>query len=243
MLLVMPGAQRECQSHHATHVCADCSARSLSVCSALPLDEMEEFERLSRVVNFDARSALFTERDPVDFVYNITQGMARLYKLLPDGRRQVVGFALPGDFLGLALEDSFSISADALTPMTACRFSRKSFSAFLDTNPRLLRKLHERVGHELTLAQDQMVVLGQRTAEERVASFVLNLSRRYEAIGQGSATIPLPMSRQDIADYLGLTIETVSRTFTRLAKSKHLVVVPGGVRLLNLPAVQQLTGC
>jgi CRP/FNR family transcriptional regulator len=102
--------------------------------------------------------------------------------------------------------------------------------------------LHEFAGHELSLAQDQMLLLGRRSAEEKIAAFLLNLQGRYGRIGVTSVTVPLPMSRQDIADYLGLTIETVSRTMTKLAREKLLVIVPDGVRLLDRPRLVRMAG-
>jgi CRP/FNR family transcriptional regulator len=121
-----------------------------------------------------------------------------------------------------------------------CRFVRSAFSAFVDDKPHLLRRLHEFAGHELSLAQDQMLLLGRRSADEKLAAFLLNLQARYGRIGSTSVLVPLPMSRQDIADYLGLTIETVSRTFTKFARDKLLVIVPDGIRILAKDRLDQL---
>jgi CRP/FNR family transcriptional regulator, anaerobic regulatory protein len=127
-----------------------------------------------------------------------------------------------------------------VTETVACRFSRKNFTVFVDEKPHLLRRLHEFASHELSLAQDQMVLLGRRSAEERVAAFLIGLRDRFARIGQVSVTLPLPMSRQDIADFLGLTIETVSRTFTKLSKDKAILVVPDGVRLVQPERLEAL---
>ncbi|HXL68674.1 MAG TPA: helix-turn-helix domain-containing protein, partial [Xanthobacteraceae bacterium] len=156
------------------------------------------------------------------------------------GRRQIIGFALPGDFLGLSMADRYTFSADAIGPVKACRFSRGAFSDLLDEKPHLLRRLHELATHELSIAQDQMVVLGRRTAEEKVASFLVGLRDRWARFSKVSVTVPLPMSRQDIADFLGLTIETVSRTLTRFARERAILVVPDGVRLLDSQRLEQL---
>jgi CRP/FNR family transcriptional regulator, anaerobic regulatory protein len=218
---------------HGRSSCADCKVRLLSVCAALDESELTGLEALSQPGCFAPRTPLFSEEQPADAVFNVTEGMVRLYKLLPDGRRQIVGFALPGDFLGLALLDRYGVSAEAVTETRACRFSRKAFAGYVDQKPHLLRRLHEFAGHELSLAQDQMVLLGRRSAEERVAAFLVGLRERMARTGHHSVTLPLPMSRQDIADFLGLTIETVSRTFTKLAKDKVLLVVPDGIRITN----------
>jgi CRP/FNR family transcriptional regulator, anaerobic regulatory protein len=229
-----------CPHPGAGEACTGCKVRLISVCAALAPDELMELEQLAQQTQFQSRETLFLQGEDADSVYNITQGVARLYKLLPDGRRQIVGFALPGDFLGLAMRERYGFSADAIEPIVACRFGRTAYSALVDEKPHLLRRLHEFATHELTLAQDQMMLLGRRTAEEKVVSFLLHMRDRWAKLSRPSVTVPLPMSRQDIADFLGLTIETVSRTFTRLAKDKSIVIVPDGVRLMNLERLETL---
>ncbi len=213
--------------------CEHCQARHLSVCAALDEDELSSLDRLARKVCFSARDTMFEQDQPSDVVYNITSGTARLYKLLPDGRRQVVGFALTGDFLGLSMGERNVFSADALTDLSVCVFQRQSFSDFVDSHPRLLRRMHDFASHELTIAQEQMVILGRRTAEEKVVAFLVALRDRQSRINGSAVNVPLPMTRQDIGDFLGLTVETVSRMFTRLAKQKAIVITPDGVRLLE----------
>jgi CRP/FNR family transcriptional regulator len=232
--------ERDCKHGRSTNGCDDCKVRLFSVCGALEPAELDELDRLSQVKNFPAKAMLFDQGALAGSVFNVTEGIVRLYKLLPDGRRQIVGFALPGDFLGLALMDRYGVAAEAVTNVKVCRFARPAFLHYVDGKPHLLRRLHEFAGHELSLAQDQMLLLGRRTAEEKVAAFLLNLQTRYGRIGAMSVNVPLPMSRQDIADYLGLTIETVSRTLTKLAKEKVVVVVPDGVRLLSTHRLDQL---
>jgi CRP/FNR family transcriptional regulator, anaerobic regulatory protein len=234
-------AQRDCKHGRSEeNGCQDCKVRLFSVCGALEASELEELDRLSQVRNFPARTMLFDQGALAGSVFNVTEGMVRLYKSLPDGRRQIVGFALPGDFLGLALMDRYGVAAEAVTQVRVCRFARSAFLVYVDGKPHLLRRLHEFAGHELRLAQDQMLLLGRKTAEEKVAAFLLKLQTRYARIGTPSVTVPLPMSRQDIADYLGLTIETVSRTLTKLARERVILIVPDGVRLLAAGRLDQL---
>lgn len=216
--------------------------RGLSVCSVLSPDELVEFSQLSQTVAVSAKSALLEQDEPAQHIYNITSGVVRLYRLLVDGRRQIVGFALPGDFLGLATARRNVFSADAVDPVTACRFPRETFVDYVDSKPRLLKRLHELATHELTLAQDQMVLLGRRTAEERVAAFLLATRDRWARINGAQRHVPLPMSRQDIGDFLGLTVETVSRMMTRLAREKVILIVPDGVRILDEERLQTLRG-
>jgi CRP/FNR family transcriptional regulator len=214
--------------------------RALGVCSALSPDEMAEFVRFSQVVHLPAKAALLEQDEPADHIYNLTQGVVRLYRLLADGRRQIVGFALPGDFLGLAMSRTNIFSADAVAPVAACRFSRESFAGYVDSKPHLLKRLHELATHELTLAQDQMVLLGRRTAEEKVAAFLLSTRDRWARVNGAHFHVPLPMSRQDIGDFLGLTVETVSRMMTRLAREKAILIVPDGVRILDEDRLEAL---
>jgi CRP/FNR family transcriptional regulator len=223
-----------------TRTCAKCSVRLISVCAALSPAELQEMEAMSHGDRFAARASLVAEGSRAESVFTITEGTVRLYKLLSDGRRQIIGFALPGDFLGLSLSDSYSFSADAITDTAACRFPRKSFIAYTDRRPNLMRSLHEFASHELSLAQDQMVLLGRQSSEERVAAFLIMMRKKMLRLGHTSPSLPLPMGRQDIADYLGLTIETVSRTFTKLASAKAIVVIPDGVRLLRIPELDRI---
>jgi CRP/FNR family transcriptional regulator, anaerobic regulatory protein len=213
--------------------CASCKVRLTSVCASLPEDELELLGSLARSARFGEGETLFLQGQPADQVYNVTSGIVRLYKLLQDGRCQIVGFAMPGDFLGLALGDAYGYSADAIEDVAACAFAREDYSELVDAKPHLLRRLHELSNHELTLAQEQMMLLGRRTAEEKIICFLLGMQKRWARVGKPSVTVPLPMSRQDIADFLGLTIETVSRTLTKLAREKVILIVPDGVRLMQ----------
>ena len=213
--------------------CSACAVRSLSICGALDQADLQEFERIARHAHLEANEALFTAGQVASSVHNLTSGVARLYKLLPDGRRQVIGFGLPGDFLGVSPSDRYSFSADAIDAVSVCRLSREAFTHFIEQRPHFLLKINEFAARELMLAQEQMLLLGRRTAEEKVAAFLIGWRSRLAHTGDIRQTISLPMSRQDIADYLGLTIETVSRTLTRFEREKMLVIVTGGVRLLD----------
>jgi CRP/FNR family transcriptional regulator len=163
----------------------------------------------------------------------VLEGVMRLYKLLPDGRRQIVGFALPGDFLGISVNGRHGISADAVGAVAVCRFGKKAFTNFLEDKPNLLQRINEFAARDLHEAQEQMVLLGRRSAEEKVAIFLIRWRDRLARIGPVADMTPLPMSRQDIADYLGLTIETVSRTFTKLEREGVIEIVQGGIRLTD----------
>jgi len=199
--------------------CIECSVRRFSLCAALDMVELRELEHLGRHVHFQSCETVFAQEEMTTSFYNVLDGVMRLYKLLPDGRRQIVGFALPGDFLGMTATARHSFSADAIGPVAICRFSRASFAQFVSDKPHLLRRINEFAVRELSQAQDHMVLLGRRSAEEKVATFLIGWRDRLTRRSDLAETVPLPMSRQDIADYLGLTIETVSRTFTQLVQS------------------------
>ena len=235
-----PAAAPSCPHRQAEGICAGCNIRSISVCAALDISELSALEALAEHVHFAEKETITLQGDLAASVYTVTGGTIRLYKLLPDGRRQVVGFLLPGDFLGLALSERYAFCADAVGPVTACRFARDAFTALTEAKPHLLRRLHAAATHELSLAQDHMVLLGRRTAEEKVAAFLVGVRDRSRRLGGGAVTIPLPMTRSDIADYLGLTIETVSRTISKLARAKAVLVIPDGVRLLDPGRVEAL---
>ncbi|MGL4495022.1 MAG: Crp/Fnr family transcriptional regulator [Beijerinckiaceae bacterium] len=229
-----------CLAVDGHHRCEFCHIRHQSICAALDLQELMEFANLSRASCYAPRATLMAESEPSANVFNLTQGMVRLSKSLPDGRRQIIGFAIPGDFLGLDLEGQYSFTAVAVDHASACRFPRKVFMEALQEKPALMARLHAITAHELTLAQEHMVILGRRSAEEKLAAFITGLRTRLSRISHVGAHVPLAMSRQDIADYLGLTIETVSRTFGKLAKAKVLVVTPDGVRILDEARLKHL---
>lgn len=191
-------------------------------------------------MTFRPRSTLFMEGAPNGVVYNVTAGLLRLYRLLPNGQRQIVGFALPGDFLGLPPGERYGFSAEAVVATTTCSFPRPAFQTFAESHPHLFRKLHDAAARALDLAHDQMMQLGPRRAETKVAAFLLGMRARWSRIQGMSVLVPLPMGRQDIGDYLGLSIATVSRTLRRLDRERSILIVPKGVRILDLPRVERL---
>ena len=228
------------------HICchvmggSKCEIRNYSMCNILDGPAIDELETLARPTNFAPRTQLQAQDAPAHSVFNITAGVVRLSKLLSDGRRQVFGFALPGDFLGLTLGHHHAYSADTLTHVTACHFDRGHFQRFMTQQPTLLRRHYDLTGRELALAQEHIAILGSRNAEEKLACFILGLrTRMVRSVGH-LTTIPLPMSRQDIADYLGLTIETVSRMFTRFSREGILEVARDRVKILDLPRLEAL---
>ena len=206
-------------------ICAACEIRDFTFCASLDDQELRSVQAIVRPVRLGALQLLFQEGDPADSVYNLVSGVIKLYKLLPDGRRQITGFVYPGDFLGIATGAGHAYNAEAVGDVSLCRFPRRRLFALFERYPKLEHRLFGIATDELTAAQDQMLLLGRKTAAEKLASFLCRLADRTGDGGDADDPILVPMTRGDIADYLGLTVETVSRTFGRLRKAV-LVAVP-----------------
>ena len=218
----------------AVDPCGLCEARPLSVCKAVPDADLSRLADARDVVHLEKGQGLVREGDPSAYLFNVTAGALKFYKLLPDGRRQVLGFLFAGDFLGVGRRARYGFSAEALTPVRLCRFPRRKFMKLLDECPAFERELLCRASSELSAAQDQMLLLGRKTARERITSFLNGLSARAERLGASPDHIQLPMTGTDIADYLGLTTETVSRALTELRRQGRIRLNGAGdVRLLD----------
>jgi CRP/FNR family transcriptional regulator, anaerobic regulatory protein len=211
--------------------CARCDARSQSVCNAIPDADLRRLGEATTTHTAPPGSSFVTEGLPANAFFNITAGTAKLYKLLPDGRRQITGFVGIGHFLGLAVSDTYAFSAEAIDPVRYCRFPRAKLRVLLDDFPAMEKRLLQVASNELVAAQEQMLLLGRKTARERVASFLLAQSRMGAVCQMPRRQFALPMTRGDIADYLGLTIETVSRTLTKL-RSDGLVEIPNATDIV-----------
>lgn len=161
-------------------------------------------------------SVLFYQGDDAEHFFEVLQGVVKLYMLTPDGRRQVTNFCFPGQFVGHGSEALYPQTAEAVGSVVVRRYSRSSMERLLAEQPALAHRLLQTTLDELVVAQDQMLSLGRKTAIERIASFFVRLSRRNRKADQAASLLHLPMARTDIADYLGLTPETVSRVFSRL---------------------------
>ncbi|MDR3410154.1 MAG: cyclic nucleotide-binding domain-containing protein [Formivibrio sp.] len=196
-------------------------------------NELREFQKLAVQVRVAAGKTIFSEGELADSVFGLSRGFVRLYRLLPDGRRQILGFALPGDFLGMPINDRHPVSADTIGEVTLSRFSRLKLANFILSSPNVLRLLMEFAARQLEMAQDQIALIGRRSAEEKVSIFLVNWRSRLARITGSSEAVPLPMPRKDIADFLGLTLETISRTFTKLEQRKAIRILPKAVVMLT----------
>ena len=225
---VIPFSAARCRTDrqipHA-EICAHCNVRQLSVCAALPDEDIGRLEAIMRTRTIEAGERLVEEGAPRRHVFTLTSGMLRLSSDLPDGRRQIGDFLLPGDYLGLADDTIYAQTAEAVTASTLCSFAVKDMEALMASSPPLRDRLYGLTRRALQEARESQMMLGRLAPVEKVASFLLLLSRRLQRHGQQSDPLSLSMSRTDIADHLGLTIETVSRSFTKL-KMQGLIVLP-----------------
>jgi CRP/FNR family transcriptional regulator len=176
-------------------------------------------------------SAVFWEGDAATHVFLVIEGCVRVYRTLPDGRRAILGFIYPGDLLGVSSRDRYLFTTEAVSPVKLRRFPRRRFHELVDDSPHLRPMLLAKICDEMTAAQDQMILLGRKTAQERVVSFLLMIARRSEADTKVPVEIELPIGRLDMADFLGLTIETVSREMSKLRRA-GLIALNGPQRVV-----------
>ena len=195
------------------------SSRSAFDVSRLPAGACMRFAR---------NTEIFGEDDPAEYLYTVRAGAVRGYKLLNDGRRQIEAFYLPGDVFGMAAGDRHHCSAEAVVTSSIVLVKRSVVEAAAARDPLLARSLWLSAAQHLEQAQEHLLLLGRKNAHERIATFLLEMDRRRGAAG---TPIELPMPRQDIADYLGLTIETVSRMLTDMANTA-VIELPSSRRVL-----------
>lgn len=179
---------------------------------------------------------IYGEDEQADYVYQVVRGAVRTYKLLSDGRRQVGAFHLPGDVFGIEAGTTHRLSAEAIVETTVRLIKRSSLEATAETNAKVAHHLWTMTVADLKHAENHMLLLGRKTAMERVATFLLEMDKRLSSAGM----MGLPMSRRDIGDYLGLTIETVSRTLSQL--NDEGILEFSGARQISLRNRHRLAG-
>src|SRR5689334_12825110 len=191
-------------------------------------------EMMGAPMAFARNTEIYGEGEQADYAYKVVSGAVRTYRILADGRRQIGSFYLPGDVFGLEFGDEHGFSAEAVTKTEVLVVKRGALVALAARDSEVARELWRLTGRELARAQEHIVLL-IKTAQERVAAFLLEMAERRPA----GDTIELPMSRQDIADYLGLTIETVSRTLSAL-ENEAAIELPNSRRVVlrNRPALR-----
>lgn len=198
----------------------------------------QTMQLMGAVMQFPRNAEVFGEDEPAEYLYKVVRGGVRTYKILDDGRRQIGTFHLPGDVFGLEFGGKHTLSAEAMSDATVLLVKRSALDALAGRDASIAQELFALTSRQLQRMQGRMLLLF-KSAQERVASFLLEMAERAPA----SNTIELPMSRQDIADYLGLTIETVSRTLTYL-QGAAMIELPASRRVVlrNRPALSQMNG-
>lgn len=230
-----------------THACNTCVVRHRSLCGALSAEDLSRLAQISHRKHFEAGQTILAEDETADYFANIVSGVVKLTKMLADGRQQIVGLQFASDFLGRPYRSRAPYFAEAATDVELCCFPISEFNKQLKLSPDLEHRLFETTLDELDAARDWMLILGQKTAQEKVASFLYLLARRVEQHGCAHSPEPesttavqfaLPLTRADMGDFLGLTIETVSRQMTKL-KSQGIIRLDG-LRTIIVPDIRKL---
>ncbi|HRN61935.1 MAG TPA: helix-turn-helix domain-containing protein [Luteimonas sp.] len=232
-----------CRQHSRVVVpldCARCAIRDLAVCASLPATEVVALEQYASSVDVPANAELARAGQPCRHAYSVTSGMLRLVRTLPDARRQVVAFALPGHFIGLTDASHHRHSVEAVVASRVCAFEMDGIHDLRQRFPGFEHILLDRACRELDEAHDAMLLLARLAPLERLASFLVRL-REQMRIRDDDPRMALPMGRSDIADHLGLTVETVSRSFTRLREQGVIALPdPQHVEILDRKALMEL---
>ena len=225
--------------------CADCPIRHKAVCARCEPDELTLLEEIKYYKGFTAGQPIVWAGDPMEFVASVVSGVASMTQTMEDGRRQMVGLLLPSDFLGRPNRDTVSYDVHAATDIVLCCFRRNPFQQLISTTPHVSQRLLEMTLDELDAAREWMLLLGRKTAREKIASFLTIIARRDASLKNvpslgGPLSFDLPLTREAMADYMGLTIETVSRQMTALRKDgvieldgKRRIIIPDFEALLD----------
>jgi CRP/FNR family transcriptional regulator len=223
-------------------LCRSCELRHRGVCGTLSPEQLITLGRQTTQKEIPAGTELIASGEPVTNYATILSGVVKLSKLLSDGRRQIVGLQFAPDFLGRPFRESGQVTAEAATVVRLCSFPKRVLDRMLEQSPELEHLLLEQALQELDEARDWMVTLGRKTAEERVASFLLLIATYLDPEAEQDETDPvsfdLPMTRNDIGDFLGLTIETTSRQLTRLRHAGIIDIEHN--RTITIPDLERL---
>ncbi len=238
-------------SHHDTellsHECGDCPIRHRAVCARCDSDELARLEQIKYYRSYQVGQTVVWSGDRMDFVGSVVSGIATLTQTMEDGRRQMVGLLLPSDFVGRPGRSIAAYDVTATTDLVMCCFRKKPFEDLIAKTPHVAQRLLEMTLDELDAAREWMLLLGRKTAREKIASLLAIIARRDASLklrtAKGALTFDLPLTREEMADYLGLTLETVSRQMSALKRDgviqlegKRHVIIP------DFDALAELTG-
>ena len=226
----------------ALNRCNSCPIRHRAVCSSCEPDELQTLESIKYYRTYEAGQPIMWHGDRMEFVASVVSGTATIEHLTEDGRKQTLGLLLPSDFIGRPGRETALYDVTAVTDVTLCCFRRKQFENLVATTPHVSQRMLEMALDELDAVRDWMFLLGRKTAREKIASFLMLFLRRTVAPGitpvEEEQFIELPLTREAMADYLGLTLETVSRQFSKL-KADGIIRLEGK-RKVVIPNVQVL---
>jgi len=221
--------------------CGDCPIRHRAVCARCEADELELLDQIKYYRSYEAGQTIVWSGDRMAFVGSVVKGVGTLTQTMEDGRRQVVGLLLPSDFVGRPGRETATYDVVATTDTVMCCFRKKPFEEMMVRTPHIAQRLLQMTLDELDAAREWMLVLGRKTAREKIASLLSIVARRDATLNLnagGPIEFELPLTREAMADYLGLTLETVSRQINALKregvielKGKRQVTVPDFDRL------------
>lgn len=225
-----------------TQDCSSCPIRHRAVCARCDEDELSRLNKIKFYRTYTAGQTIAMRGDALDVVASVVAGTATLERAIEDGRTQMVGLLLPSDFIGRPGRGMLQYDVTAVSDVTLCCFQRKPFEAMLVAVPPLQQRLLEMALDELDAARDWMLLLGRKTAREKIASLLMLIAKRTVLPDGGvmgdTSRLELPISRETMANFLGLTIETVSRQFTGLRKDG--VIELDGNRIVQIPDLEVL---
>jgi CRP/FNR family transcriptional regulator len=224
--------------------CGDCPIRHRAVCARCETDELARLDEIKYYRKFEAGQTVIWSGDRMDFLGSVVSGIATLTQTMEDGRTQMVGLLLPSDFVGRPGREAAAYNVSATSDLVMCCFRKKPFEKMMVETPHIAQRLLEMTLDELDAAREWMLVLGRKTAREKIASLLAIIGRRDAALHMrgvdGHVAFDLPLTREAMADYLGLTLETVSRQVSALKRDgvitlegKRRVIVPDFDRLLE----------
>ncbi|MFY0662195.1 MAG: Crp/Fnr family transcriptional regulator [Shimia sp.] len=222
--------------------CESCPIKHRAVCARCDADELETLDGIKYYRSFEAGQTVIWSGDRMEFVGSVVSGIASLTQTMEDGRTQMVGLLLPSDFVGRPGREFASYDVVATTDLVMCCFRRKPFESMMVETPHVAQRLLEMTLDELDAAREWMLVLGRKTAREKIASLLSIIGRRDASLKLegtiGRIVFDLPLTREAMADYLGLTLETVSRQMSALKRDG--VIELEGKRHVTVPSFERL---
>ncbi len=237
--MLMDEQRKDIHNSDIPTLCKSCEARHGGICGALNSQQLIDLAKFTKRRTVEAGAELVGQGEQVTTYANILKGVIKLSKMMHDGRQQIVGLQFAPDFIGRPFAGESSLTAEAATDTEICAMPRAVVERMVATNTELEHRLHQQALTELDEARDWMLTLGRKTAQEKVASFLYMIAIHFDPESLDKSVFDLPLSRTDIADFLGLTIETVSRQMTKL-RADGVIAVENN-RHVTVPDMERLS--